>query len=162
MKHIFVLDENVFRDAVVCVDRQGTEDSQSFRVILNVMKNCHSLAIDPIAREKYVAHVEDAQKHLREHVAEALALIQAFQAIFRTAEKVRELRVLAPPLPGDIEGAFHEKDRFLLRIAAACGAKIITKDPEVLRRVPQFVTPQFPQVKALDSYDANQSYTSDP
>ncbi|MBI3099531.1 MAG: hypothetical protein HYY93_15090 [Planctomycetes bacterium] len=154
MKYLFLLDENVLRHAVASAGMYGKPDAPTAQVIRLIGQNCHSVVLDPEIRSRYRRHLDEIGSLTWDHAGFALSVLTSFFGLLGTAEKVGEDPLSPPLLETQIEEAIPVKDRFAVRAAVRHHAILVTNDDTLRARVDEFVTPRFPDVRALHPTEA--------
>lgn len=123
MRHKFLLDENILYHAILGVDRFEKPDDTATRLILTIVRVCHSLAIHDVVRVIYIKKLNEL-KHVRpRHLPPAYLFNQLLN---RSDKRTFEYEDL-PALP---EGCsdIPRKDRYLVQAALISHPLFVTAD----------------------------------
>ena len=122
MKRTFVIDEDVFMFAHKCEDAGGNLDVTALGLLLDIIRNCHAIATDASLQRKYSQKMDAVRKGRVLVGFQLLALMSQLGADPSKFKYVEE--------PGNIEceGQLPEDDRYLVRLAVAAGAVLVTGD----------------------------------
>jgi len=122
-RYRYVLDESVVKGA-------ATGCQSSLKAIIAIVERCHCIVFD----DQWVRSCIDwLSRHA--HSARCYALLGLFQQAWIRKGKMHQQIAPSPPLPSENE--IHHKDLWLVRLAVASGAKLVTKDgplAETLRK----------------------------
>jgi len=164
--HVFVIDENVIRNAAETALKYE-KLSAAYELFSLIVTNDHRIAHDPPLRRNYSTHFQKIANELvgrtndpTDSVIRIIHMIMRDYSIIDTDD--------SPRLPQEIENALPRKDRqesgqddvIVARVAVRHAATISTFDAEFRERVNKFITPRYPDVEALFPSDALRRYAT--
>jgi len=123
MKHIFILDENVFIQSHTCKDIQGsTDDYNSLHLILKILRNCHKIGLTNELAERY----RDKCKVLEKKKKINSASIRIWKYLLSTSGKHRFCDSQLKDLPSNLE-----HDRHVIEPTIFLSGILITTDEKL-------------------------------
>ena len=125
MTQRFILDENVFICAHLETNVRGERDGTCLELLQQILEICHPIVFDSVLYEK-IQHQLNPPAHQRRGFDSAI-LRTLGQALARPGKL--DYRETAPPFPeeSDIPQGSQD-DRFIVRLAVASGATLVTSD----------------------------------
>jgi hypothetical protein len=123
VRHKFLLDENIVYDAIRGVDRFEKTDDTSTRLVLTIVRVCHSLVIHNDLRVVYIKKLNELK------YARPLSLSPTYlfnQLLNRADKRTLEYQDL-PALPEDCHD-IPRKDRYLVQAALISHPLFVTAD----------------------------------
>lgn len=123
MRYKFLLDENILHHAIRGVDRFNQPDLTSARLILTIVRVCHSLVVHDVLRIVYIKTL-NALKDIR---PSHLELTFFFRQVMNRSEKRSFEYAEMPDLPTDCED-IPRKDRYLIQAALISRPLFVTAD----------------------------------
>ena len=125
MTQRFILDENVFICAQLETNVRGERDGTCLELLQQILEICHPIVFDSVLYEK-IQHQLNPPAHQRRGFDSAI-LRTLGQALARPGKL--DYRETAPPFPeeSDIPQGSQD-DRFIVRLAVASGATLVTSD----------------------------------
>ncbi len=122
MRHRFLLDENIIYHAIRGVDRHDNPDRTATRLILAIVKICHSLVVHNDILVRYVRILERLKHDRAPHLDPGYF----FNLLFKRADKRTIDYDALPELPPDC--MVPRKDEYLVRAALVSHPLLVTAD----------------------------------
>jgi hypothetical protein len=130
VRHQFLLDENIIYHAILGVDRFEKTDDTATRLILAIVRVCHSLVIHNDVRAIYIKKLNEL-KHVRpRHLPPAYLFNQLLNRADKRTFGYEDLPAL-PEGCGDIP----RKDRYLVQAALISHPLLVTADEPLYNAV---------------------------
>jgi hypothetical protein len=123
VRYKFLLDENILYHAILGVDRLENTDDTATRLILTIVRVCHSLIIHNEVRAIYIRKLNEL-KYARSRFLEPTYLFR--QLLNRSDKRTFEYEDL-PELP-ETCGDIPRKDRYLVQAALVSHPLFVTAD----------------------------------
>lgn len=122
MKNTFVIDEDVFLFAQKGEDDKGDLDITASKLIHDIFYNCHSIAVDDKLWKRYSQKMNALQRGAKLIGINILSLIRQAFSMPDKGKWIQDVRVL------ECEEAIKDDDRYLVRLAVAAQAILVTDD----------------------------------
>ena len=126
MRHQFLLDENILHHAIRGVDRHEKPDDTALRLILTIVKVCHSLVIH---NDVMVIYLKTLNK-LKDVRPAHLPPTYFFQQLLNRADKRTFGYENLPLLPEGCDD-IPRKDRYLVQTAMISHPLLVTADEDL-------------------------------
>ena len=123
MRHQFLLDENILHHAIRGVNRLEETDDTAARLILTIVRVCHSLVIHNDVRVIYIKTLGKLKQVRPTH----LPPTYLFQQLLNRADKRTFGYEDLPPLPEGCDD-IPRKDRYLVQAAMISHPLLVTAD----------------------------------
>lgn len=123
MRHNFLLDENILYHAIRGVDRFDKTDDTATRLILTIVRVCHSLVIHNSVRAVYIRKLNELKQARSRHLAPAFLFNQVLNRSDKRKFEYEDLQEL-PEGCGDIP----RKDKYLVQAALISHPLFVTAD----------------------------------
>lgn len=133
MRHKFLLDENILYHAILGVDRHNEPDDTAARLVLTIVRVCHSLVIHNDLRVVYIKKLNELKHARPAHLPPTFLFGQLLNRADKRTFEYSDL----PALPEGCDD-IPKKDQYLVQAA--------------LISHPLFVTADEPLYKALKSH----------
>jgi hypothetical protein len=122
MKLVFVVDENVLIFALKVENAQGEVDLTALTALSDILTNCHSIAVDDELFNKYMQKCKALSKGNCKIVPNLISLLNI--ALWNQSKSIWFSN---PPIVQS-ENDIHQDDPFIVRLAVATAAILVTDD----------------------------------
>lgn len=122
----FILDENVLICAQQGVDPHGTPSEVCADLILRIIDICHTIVVDEVLWAKYMAQLN---RPGQQHALLGPFFTRILRGALATAGKIDGFGTNASPFQDeDLIPPGSQDDTFIVRLAVATGAALVTSD----------------------------------
>jgi hypothetical protein len=126
MKHVFVLDENVYIQSHTCQDvKNGQDDFNSLHLIISILEKCHKIGLNEELQMKYMEKAKMLEKS-----GKIASAIRVWRNLLYRSDKYVWCESHLKELPSKVE-----HDRHVIEPTLFLKATLVTTDEKLEKRL---------------------------